>query len=631
MRLRRSKKGVYWIRGNAGGIPGVLRRRRGVVAIQVAVMLAVLMGFAALTIDIGAMYNAKAELQRTADAAALAAATMLGEYAEGDPIELARGAAVESAYGNLVAGEPLQLNPSTDVEFGRANYDPDSNSYTFTPTEVVPDAVRVVARRTGNSASGPVQLFFAPLLGQNTAEISAEAIAVMVPRDISIVADLSGSMNDDSELVNVHNMQINLFDVWAAMPEEYGRGGIRNGSNPSNPGSPTAGDLQPAAGPGLPGHVGGNPNANNQSFEDSEDHGPRWGWMTGWGTELVPNVYDPTSDTGLHYIRKGSTCTDPDVIQNLIEAGYSSSERSALLSSSYDNDTTYYRNRVKVLLGLAGWRSGKSGGKYSSGTSNGNNRVDSNELRQEIDYPFDSGSWNNYIDYVRNTSSMTSGDSDFRYRYGAKTFVNFLLESRPGYSQTEVLCDTPAHPVQAVKDAVEHMVEVIESLETDDQVSLEIYGQTVHHEQDLTSEYSEVSDRLNHMQAGHYDVWTNMGGGIAAAISELTESGRQRAASRKIIILLTDGHANVDEYGNTNDYWGGRDYAIQQATLAAQLGIRIFAVSNGYGADTNLMSQIAEIGEGEHFHAEGTIEEYSAELDEIFNTLGGKRPVELIK
>ncbi len=60
-------------------------RRRALVAVQVAVMAPVLLGFAALTIDVGAMYNAKAELQRTADSAALAAASMLAEFAAGDP------------------------------------------------------------------------------------------------------------------------------------------------------------------------------------------------------------------------------------------------------------------------------------------------------------------------------------------------------------------------------------------------------------------------------------------------------------------------------------------------------------------------------------------------------------------
>jgi hypothetical protein len=43
------------------------------------------------------------------------------------------------------------------------------------------------------------------------------------------------------------------------------------------------------------------------------------------------------------------------------------------------------------------------------------------------------------------------------------------------------------------------------------------------------------------------------------------------------------------------------------------------------------MQQIAQIGGGEHFHAEGTIEQYSAQLDSIFQKLGGKRPVLLVQ
>ncbi len=606
-------------------------RRRGVVAVQVGVLLVALVGFAALTVDVGAMYNARAELQRSADAAALAAAGMLGEYGAGDPVELAVAAAVEHAAANPVLGQAVVLDPNVDIEFGRANYNEAGNSYTFTPGGAVPDAVRITARRTSNSPNGPLELFFAGVLGKNSAEITAEAIAVMVPRDIAIVADLSGSMNDDSELRNVHDTQINLFDVWAGLPLGTGLAGILNGSDPAAPGAAMAGDLHPASGPGLPGHVGGNPNEFNEAFADSEAHGPRWGWMTTWGTELTPGVYDPVDDTGLYYIPRYNTCTDPEVIQNLIEAGYSSSERSALLSSSYDSSSTYYRNRVKALLGVCGWDSGKSGGKYSAGVGNGNGIVGSSELVQTVDYPFNSGSWSSYIDYVKGSSQMRNGDSAFRYRYGIKTFTNYLLEKKPKHSQTAELAATPTQPVQAVKYAVQHMVEVIESLETDDQVSLEIYGESVHHEYDLTDAYFDVTDRLNEMQAGHYDVWTNMGGGIEQATQELTQSGRQRAASRKIMILLTDGRANVDEYGHTGDYSGGKEYALDAAQEAANAGVRIFAVSHGFGADTDIMEQIAEIGNGRHFHAEGSIDEYSEQLDEIFNTLGGKRPVELIK
>ena len=44
-------------------------------------MLVVLIGFASLTIDVGYLYNVRAELQNTADAAALAGAQMLPDEA----------------------------------------------------------------------------------------------------------------------------------------------------------------------------------------------------------------------------------------------------------------------------------------------------------------------------------------------------------------------------------------------------------------------------------------------------------------------------------------------------------------------------------------------------------------------
>ena len=50
-------------------------RRRGAAAVAVVVSLVVLLGFAALSIDLGHLYLTRAELQRTADAAALAGAT----------------------------------------------------------------------------------------------------------------------------------------------------------------------------------------------------------------------------------------------------------------------------------------------------------------------------------------------------------------------------------------------------------------------------------------------------------------------------------------------------------------------------------------------------------------------------
>ena len=164
-----------------------MRRRRAVVAVQVAVMMTVLVAFAALTIDVGVMYNARADLQRTADAAALAAASRLADYGYGDPIELARAEAMRIVAENLVLDRSLTLEPETDVVFGRAYYIPETNNWEFVPTEVMPDAVNVRVRHTEESPNGPAELYFARIFGRESVDITAEATAIMMPRDIAVV------------------------------------------------------------------------------------------------------------------------------------------------------------------------------------------------------------------------------------------------------------------------------------------------------------------------------------------------------------------------------------------------------------------------------------------------------------
>ena len=69
------------------------QERRGAVVVLLAVASTVIFGFAALTIDIGSMYIVRTELQRTADAAALAAARHLAGYVAG----VSEAAATEEA------------------------------------------------------------------------------------------------------------------------------------------------------------------------------------------------------------------------------------------------------------------------------------------------------------------------------------------------------------------------------------------------------------------------------------------------------------------------------------------------------------------------------------------------------
>jgi hypothetical protein len=72
-------------------------------------------------------------------------------------------------------------------------------------------------------------------------------------------------------------------------------------------------------------------------------------------------------------------------------------------------------------------------------------------------------------------------------------------------------------------------------------------------------------------------------------------------------------------------------WARDEAAAARSLGIRIHTVSVGADCNLDLMQDIAELGDGEHMQTAGSIDDYSAQLDQIFVKLGGKRPVMLIE
>lgn len=54
-------------------------------------------------------------------------------------------------------------------------------------------------------------------------------------------------------------------------------------------------------------------------------------------------------------------------------------------------------------------------------------------------------------------------------------------------------------------------------------------------------------------------------------------------------------------------------------------------MSIGAGAALETKARIAELGKGDYIRTEGSIDQYSSQLEAIFRTLGGKRPVEIIR
>ena len=594
------------------------QRRRGAVVVLIAVVMPVFIAFAVLTVDVGVMYNAKADLQRAADAAALGAASRLNDYSQGDPVALARQTARTIVAQNPVLRQAVAL-ADADIEFGHAVYQAGTAQFTFVPDNNLPDAVRVVARKTSDSPNGSLSLFFGKFFGKKMTDVSAEAIAVLVPRDIALVADLSRSHNFDSTLRYYKSTPINLFNVWADFP-----GGIDDVQNTSwtgiDPSVLSAGQL-------------------------AQMSGPAWGIFKqlGFGDMTLPATYNPNNDPGLIRLASGSDWSDARLTTYLSNQGYSPAEVSAIMSSQFDGNGAY-ASRVAVALGLARWDSGIPGGLWESlgvdpaNAGNANAYVGGGEITYverfgNRSYAESAQIWGDYIrNYASsNRSNMARANSAFQYQYGVKTFIDYLMNRRPRYNQTPELSNAPHQPMQAVKDAVDRLASTVTALNSNDRISLEVYATWAQHEVDLTNDFFSVANHLDGMQAGHYASTTNIGAGMLRAVEELT-GNRASPVARKVMILLTDGVANVGcETCTAYDPAAGRAYALDMAAQAAAAGIKIFTVSVGVGADQAMMQQIADIGGGEHFHAEGTIDQYSSQLDHIFDVLGGARPVELIR
>lgn len=163
--------------------------RRGAMLVLIAVMLFAFLMTVAFSIDIAQMHLARTELRTASDAAANAAATTLANTQD-------RGAAIargqEIAAANRVSGEPLLLSTS-DFDFGRSERQ-SSGKFQFTAGSAPFNGVRVDGRRTTDSRSGAVPLFFGNVTGTHVFEPQLSATATFVERDITLVIDRSGSM-----------------------------------------------------------------------------------------------------------------------------------------------------------------------------------------------------------------------------------------------------------------------------------------------------------------------------------------------------------------------------------------------------------------------------------------------------
>lgn len=163
-------------------------------AVLVAVALPVLLGFAALTLDVAQIYNVREDLQNSADSAALAAASA---YITDPMLQIRLGYGGGAAFDDTTAFGITEVNrvaarnqsfgmtstaiDSADVRFGWIDLASGTSPLVTGGDYDAANAVQVTVRRDENE-NGAVSLFFAPIFGVNTAEVTASAVAVLDDR-----------------------------------------------------------------------------------------------------------------------------------------------------------------------------------------------------------------------------------------------------------------------------------------------------------------------------------------------------------------------------------------------------------------------------------------------------------------
>ncbi|MBM4005759.1 MAG: hypothetical protein FJ295_21145 [Planctomycetes bacterium] len=152
-------------------------KRTGAIAALSAILLVPIMGLAALAIDYAYLLTVRTELQRAADAAALAGVRELTPDSNGNQNLSAVTDVIRTYAANNLPNVSNFTVRDADIAYGRIDPLTAYTGFTLLNNGIY-DTVQVTLRRD-SLANAPVSLFFARILGINGSGVSASATAVL--------------------------------------------------------------------------------------------------------------------------------------------------------------------------------------------------------------------------------------------------------------------------------------------------------------------------------------------------------------------------------------------------------------------------------------------------------------------
>jgi Flp pilus assembly protein TadG len=166
------------------------RNRAANYAVIIAIVLTVLLSFAALAVDISYMRLAALQAQNAADAGAHAA---LVAYRRTSDEDEARDVAMEVLSQNVIVGTSVTIDENADITFGGWDYELGE----FDANAAFTNAVKVDVARDSSMDDGPINLLVAPIIGYDTTDVAASATGAVRSRDVMLVLDTTRSFKDE--------------------------------------------------------------------------------------------------------------------------------------------------------------------------------------------------------------------------------------------------------------------------------------------------------------------------------------------------------------------------------------------------------------------------------------------------
>ena len=423
----------------------VVVKRRGSILVLATFLMVFMMLLLAVSVDVGYMMTAQTEMERTDGRGGAGRSGRAHRWAGRGQTGVLRILRPQSRRqhqpdrrrSELEATPSDALQPAPGRDFDRDGHVESGRSQARSRRgrhAIFTDRGPALRHpRGGDAQQRPA--FFARVFGQDRFNVTAESIARYHPRDIALVLDFSGSMNDDSELKRIESdgtnreaVEGNLLDIYHELE------------------SPTYGNLQ---------------------FE------PQYLTIVGQ-PPTGPKLPQITVTFRADDVYVVSTKDLSNVVMEFSDGSRQKIEGLTSPTGYFRGTGGNYNKSITKIWVKSGTNESGEGPGYGERFEDNNDTIKAAFALANVAYPYPSGSWNDYINYVKTSSSVRV--PGYKKKYGYMTLINYWLENKAAHSQTPDLWKVSAQPITAVKDASDIFMDYIQEVDTDDRAALVIYN-----------------------------------------------------------------------------------------------------------------------------------------------------------